>query len=134
MTADEIIAAARAELGTPFVHQGRIPGRALDCAGLAVVVASHWHTPVEPAAYGRSPYLGLLQQWVEAQDFLEPARQPEAGCILLMRFGRDPQHLAICAGDMMIHSYSTIGRVVEHRYSDVWRARTVRAYRFMEMA
>ncbi|MBK8745664.1 MAG: peptidase P60, partial [Propionivibrio sp.] len=34
-----ILAAARACIGTPFVHQGRIPGLALDCAGLVVAVA-----------------------------------------------------------------------------------------------
>jgi cell wall-associated NlpC family hydrolase len=134
MTADDIIAAARAELGTPFVHQGRIPGKALDCAGLAVVVARHWHTVVEPRAYGRSPLLGLLDWWVNEQDFIFPAVRAEAGCLLLMRFGKEPQHLAICAGDSIIHSYSTVGRVVEHRYSDVWRARTVKAYRFEGMA
>lgn len=134
MAADEIIAAARAELGTPFVHQGRLPGKALDCAGLAVVVASHWHAVNEPRAYGRSPHLGLLQQWVEAQDFLEPASKPEAGHLMLMRFSKEPQHLAICAGETIIHSYSIVGKVVEHRFSDVWRARVVRAYRFKDMA
>lgn len=133
MTADEIVAAARAEVGTPFVHQGRIPGKALDCAGLAVVVASHWHAVSEPQAYGRSPHLGLLQEWVEAQDFLEPG-QPVTGALLLMRFGKEPQHLAICAGDTIIHSYGSVGKVVEHNFSNVWRARVVKAYRFRGVA
>jgi cell wall-associated NlpC family hydrolase len=39
MTAAEIIAAARACLGTPFRHQGRLPGIGLDCAGVALHVA-----------------------------------------------------------------------------------------------
>lgn len=134
MTADEIIEAARAELNTPFMHQGRLPGKALDCAGLAVVVASHWHTVSEPRAYGRSPHLGLLQEWVEAQDFLEPTSKPEAGGLMLMRFGKEPQHLAICAGDTMIHSYGSVGKVVEHNFSMVWRARVVKSYKFKAMA
>jgi cell wall-associated NlpC family hydrolase len=134
MTADEIIAAARAEIGTPFMHQGRLPGKALDCAGLAVVVASHWHAVDEPRAYGRSPHLGLLQEWVEAQDFLEAISKPEAGCLMLMRFGKEPQHLAICAGEMMIHSYGSVGKVVEHRFSDMWRVRVVKSYKFKDMA
>ena len=133
MTADDIIAAARTEIGTPFVHQGRLPGVALDCAGLAVTVARHWHDVAEPRAYGRAPHLGLLREWVEAQDFLEPG-QPVAGAVLLMRFGAEPQHLAICAGDTIIHSYSRVGRVVEHNFSPVWRARVVLAYRFRGMA
>jgi cell wall-associated NlpC family hydrolase len=130
MTADEIIEAARAELGTPFVHQGRLPGKALDCAGLAVVVASHWYTVSEPRAYGRSPHEGLLRIWVEDQHFIEPSATPEPGGVLLMRFGKEPQHLAICAGDTIIHSYGMVGKVVEHRFSDVWRARVAASYRF----
>lgn len=133
MTAAEIIAAARAELGTPFAHQGRLPGKALDCAGLAVVVARHWYDIDEPRAYGRSPHQGLLRQWVEAQLFVRPGL-PVAGALLLMRFGVEPQHLAICAGDTIIHSYAKVGRVVEHNFSDVWRARVVRAYLFEGMA
>ena len=129
MTPADIIAAARAELDTPFVHQGRLPGKALDCAGLAVIVARNWFDVEEPRAYGRSPHLGLLQQWVEAQSFIEPG-PVEAGALLLMRFGTEPQHLAICAGDTIIHSYSRVGRVVEHNFSPVWRARVVKSYRF----
>jgi cell wall-associated NlpC family hydrolase len=133
MTPAAIIAAARAELGTPFRHQGRIPGVALDCAGLAVVVARHWYDVDEPRAYGRSPHLGLLQQWVEAQSFIEPG-QAVAGALLLMRFSTEPQHLAICAGQTIIHSYGKSKLVVEHNFSDVWRARVVRAYQFEGMA
>jgi len=133
MTADEIIAAARAEVGTPFTHQGRIQGMALDCAGLAVVTASKWHTAVEPAAYGRIPHHGEFQRWIEAQDFLESCASPEPGALLLMRFGKEPQHLAICAGDTIIHSYAAVDRVVEHNFSDEWRARVVKSYRFKDM-
>ena len=133
MTENDIIKAARAELGTPFVHQGRLPGIALDCAGLAVTVARHWYEVDEPRAYGRSPHLGLLQQWVEAQAFIERGTV-ESGALLLMRFGAEPQHLAICAGDTIIHSYSRSGKVVEHNFSPVWRARVVAAYRFRDMA
>jgi hypothetical protein len=39
MIADNVIEAARECLGTPFRHQGRIVGEALDCAGVAVHVA-----------------------------------------------------------------------------------------------
>jgi cell wall-associated NlpC family hydrolase len=134
MTADEIISAARAEIGTPFVHQGRIPGKALDCIGLSIVVARNWYTIDDTAAYGRSPLNGLLEAGFDSHPLLMRISQPEPGCILLMRFGKNPQHVAICAGDTIIHSYGTVGKVVEHRFSDVWRARVVRAYRFRDMA
>lgn len=134
MTADEIIDAARFELGTPFVHQGRLSRKALDCAGLAVLVARKWFTVDEPSAYGTFPHNGLLRQWIEAQSFMSRIDTPEPGCLMLMRFGADPQHLAICAGDTIIHSYGMVGKVVEHRFSDVWRARVVQCYRFEGIA
>ena len=37
---DQIIAAARSLKGTPFQHQGRIPGIGLDCAGVPIAVAN----------------------------------------------------------------------------------------------
>ena len=134
MTADEIVAAARAELGTPFAHQGRTPGKALDCIGLVIVVARNWHDVAEPGAYGRLPVDGRLESEVDAHPLLVRVREPQAGDVLLMRFGVNPQHAAICAGETIIHSYSSVGKVVEHRFSDVWRKRVVRAYRFKDMA
>jgi cell wall-associated NlpC family hydrolase len=134
MTADEIIAAARAELGTPFMHQGRIPGRGVDCIGLSIVVARNWYQIDEPEAYGRLPLNGLLQAGFDAHPLLVRVSEPEAGCILLMRFGKNPQHIAICAGKTIIHSYEQVGRVVEHNLDDKWRQRIVRAYKFRDMA
>jgi hypothetical protein len=50
-----------------------------------------------------------------------------------MRFGNEPQHLAVFEGDNVIHAYESIGRVVEHRLDDKWRKRIVRVYRFKGM-
>jgi len=49
---------------------------------------------------------------------------------LLMRFMGDPQHLAIYAGETIIHAFAAGRKVCEHRLDDVWRARIVRIYRF----
>lgn len=130
MTADEIVAAARAQVGTPFRHQGRRPGEALDCVGLGAVVAGRWHDVLEPAAYGRMPERGLLLQWIERQPFLHRVEAMQPGDALLMRFGREPQHMAIYAGKTIIHSYAKVGRVVEHNLDETWRRRIVAVYRF----
>lgn len=134
MIAAEIISAARECLNTPFQHQGRIVGLALDCAGVAVHVASKWHTVEQPPAYGRLPHDSMLEQWIERQPFLERATHPQAGDLLLMRFENEPQHLAINAGETMIHAYQSIGKTVEHNLDDKWRRRIVRAYRFKGVA
>lgn len=131
MTPHDIILAARECLDTPFRHQGRLPGFALDCAGVAVHVARRVGCePDEPAAYGRLPHGGLLEHWLHRQPFLVRADAPQAGDLLLMRFAAEPQHLAIHAGATIVHAYQAIGRTVEHDLDAKWRRRIVRVYRF----
>lgn len=134
MTGKQVIDSARAMIGTPFLHQGRIPGVALDCAGLVVAVARQLgFDPVDVAGYSRTPFHGQLESHVAAQSCLEevPLPQIAPGAIVVMRFTKEPQHLAIYAGDTIIHSYETVGQVCEHALSSAWRARIVRAFCFV---
>lgn len=134
MSPADIIAAARKELETPFRHQGRQPGMALDCAGLVVAVArSLGIDPVDVSGYARVPS-GILQSILDQQPCLVRVVTMQPGDILLMRFRGDPQHLAIYAGDTIIHSYETVGRCCEHDFTDLWRRRVVAIYRFTEVA
>lgn len=131
MTPAQIIEAARECLDTPFMHQGRLVGQALDCAGVAVHVFDRVGCEVDqPAAYGRLPNNAMLEYWADRQPFLVRATDPQPGDILLMRFTGEPQHVAIYTGENLIHAYEAIGRVVEHRLDDKWRRRIVRVYRF----
>lgn len=134
MTADEVVKAARECIGTPFMHQGRILGRALDCAGVAVHVSNAWHKTEEPSAYGRLPNNAMLEYWLDKQTFLERTDSPIAGSLLLMRFTGQPQHLAVCAGKTIIHAYESVGKVVEHNLDAKWARRIVRCYKFKDMA
>jgi cell wall-associated NlpC family hydrolase len=137
MTADDIIAAARSCLGTPFHHQGRIKGLALDCAGLAVSVAADLGIDYQDIqGYSRLPIRGLLQAALIDQPSLDRVETSAMapGDILLMRFGRDPQHLAIYTGQTIIHSYASVGMVCEHDLDDEWRRRIVAVYRFRGLA
>ncbi|WP_395504707.1 NlpC/P60 family protein [Ectopseudomonas hydrolytica] len=132
----DVITASRAYLEVPFRHQGRTPPLALDCAGLFVMVCRDMGLPViDEQGYGRNPWRGLLEQCIARQPFLcrVPREQMQAGDVLLMKFEGDPQHIAIHAGDTMIHAYEKSGKVVEHRLADVWRARVVSVYRFEGM-
>lgn len=132
--ADAIIAGARECLGTPFRHQGKLVGRGLDCAGVAIHAARQAGLDVIVVdGYGRHPADGSLEQALAEQTCLQPVslddRQP--GDLLLMRFSADPQHLAIYTGESIIHAYQAAGKCVEHRLSDVWAARIVAVYRFV---
>jgi len=131
MTADDIIAAARECLGTPFRHQGRIVGIALDCAGVVCHVAESIGLIYDaPTNYPRTPYKGLLEQTLDAQPCLVRADDMRPGDVLLMRFGREPQHVAIYTGSTVIHAYEAVSRCVEHAIDAEWLSRIVRIYRF----
>jgi len=135
MTADDLIGAARVCLGTPFVHQGRRPGQALDCAGLLVHVASTVGCPViDRAGYGRDPSGNALWQAIEAQPFLVRVTPPDlatAGDLLLLRFSGAPQHLALHCGATIVHAWEAVGAVCEHAFSAVWQRRVAAVWRFL---
>lgn len=129
-----IVAAARAAIGTPFLHQGRVAGAGLDCAGLVVHVAQEIGADyVDATGYARHPSQGLLEAILDSQPCLVRVSlgERQAGNVLLMKFAGDPQHLGVCAGDTIIHAYSTVGQVCEHRLDEAWERRIVRVYRFV---
>ena len=134
MTADDILAAARSLIGTPFRHQGRGPD-GCDCAGLLVLLARALGIPHEDVdGYSRRPSSGLLESALESQPGLvRVTGAPQAGDFLLMRFTNAPQHLAVCGGDTLIHAWENAGKVCEHRFSPLWKARVVRIYRVKEL-
>lgn len=138
MTADDVIAAARECLGTPFRHQARVIGLGMDCAGVLVHCFQRLGLPFsDEMGYPRNPYDGQLDKILAAQPSLRavPKSEMRAGDVLSMRIKSAPQHIAIHAGqvrghDYIIHSSSECGKVAEHRLCDVWGARVMHVYRF----
>lgn len=141
MTALDIIQAAMQCLDVPFRHQGRQiapgPGCGIDCVGLAVHVARCCGLDyADQQGYGRSPAKGLLADALDAQPCLAlmPRTDMQPGDLLLMRFKSEPQHVAILTGPTIIHAWEQPGICCEHDFTDVWRKRVVRVYRFVERA
>ena len=132
MTEDDVIHAARSALDTPFFHQGRRAGVAIDCAGLICHVCETLGIPyIDAVGYGRRPLSGLIESTLDSQPSMERVRgglQP--GDVLLMRFAGEPQHLSVFTGTTIIHALQSIGKVCEHGYVGPWPRRLVRAYRF----
>ncbi len=127
----EFVAAARAYIGTPFVHQGR-SRHGLDCVGLVVCAARDAGLSlVDRMDYSPDPGSLLIKELV-LQLVEVPDKQP--GDVLLMRFQGEPQHSAVLAGDTVIHGYATVGKVVEHRLDAKWQRRIVSVYRLREFA
>lgn len=135
MTADDIVAAARLAINTPFRHQGRIIGKGLDCAGLICHVCDTLKISYEDSGnYSRIPSRGLLESALDGQTSIcRVFGKPQAGDLFLMRFSGEPQHLAIFTGTNLIHAHQPLGKVCEHAFSGPWPRRLVRVYRFVGM-
>lgn len=122
---------ARSLIGTPFVHQGRSTD-GVDCVGLVVLCAKEIgaDTSGDKTNYSRLPHgvlLPILSEIMEKVDDWKPAD------ILVMKFLNEPTHIGIWTGSTLIHTYSSLKKVVEHRLDDKWKKRVVSAYRLKEL-
>lgn len=138
MTRADFVLVARAFLGTPFHHQGRLPGVGLDCAGVVVCALTQLGYQVEDqTGYGRIPFQGLLTHAIE--DHCDPIDLEEAnlGDLMLFAFRSDPQHIAIISmldPIMLIHAYQDVHRVVETGLDATWESRLRGCYRVRGLA
>ena len=129
------VAAARSYVNTPFVHQGRVPGAGLDCAGVVVCAARAAGFELQDGAvYERVPrplYVrGLLQQNCAT---LPDCAALLAGSLVLawVRTPRLPVHLLVCTGQgTVIHSTQAVGRVCEVTFDQYWRDRVTSCWHF----
>lgn len=132
---NDIVSYARECLNTPFRHQGRACGVALDCAGVIVHCAQRLELQhADMQGYPRLPYRNSLQEFLNAQPNLieVPIAEMAAGDVILMSIKAAPNHLGIYAGNgYMIHAYDDIGRTVEQRIDDVWLKKITAVYRFV---
>lgn len=141
-TADDVVGAARALLGTAFHHQARLPGVGLDCAGVVVVVGRQlglFDPAFDVTDYPRVPDGSTLQAYCD--QYLAPAADPATGGVVLVAWGRgEPQHMGIVVpyvhgGLAMVHAESRRHkRVIETRLLFGRAMRLVRAYRFPGVA
>lgn len=135
ITPEKIITLARECIGTPFHHQARKLGVGMDCAGPVVHMLKGLDLPVNDCiAYPRHPYKGMMETILENEPALQsiPKNELRAGDVLLMKFRKHPQHLAICCGDTFVHCYSGIGRCVEQSL-DRWAPLITHVYRIVDV-
>lgn len=134
----DIVAAARAWIGTPYRHQASAKGLGADCLGLVrgvwreVVGPETAQLPAYTADWGETRGEELL--WQGALRHLRPAVGKQAGDILLfrMRDGRIAKHLGIATdGPTFVHAYSGHG-VLETALSAPWARRIVARFTFPE--
>ena len=126
-----MISSARACLGTPFHHQGRVVGVGLDCIGVVVVALRAVGREVRDRGdYGVRPDGASLVRALEEHGAVAVS-DIQAGDVLVFRYDHQPQHVALAvSGEAMIHSFAPAGRVVETGIGAYWRRRLVGSWRF----
>ena len=138
-TQTDFINALRSQLGVRWQHQGRLPGVALDCAGLVVVAARMAGLEVaDITTYDRRPDTGVLQGQIHATGLEHAGKYDphQVGDLLVISYDNNPQHLAVIteievgAPPLIIHGSAKERKVVEHYLSDDWRGRVVQVWRF----
>jgi cell wall-associated NlpC family hydrolase len=123
-TRKEVVAAARALIGTPYHHQGRLPGKALDrfCEATFEDVRAY-------DAYGRGRSLtDELTRWLVPV----PLDDEKPGDVLTFHvFDRHrATHCGIVTEYGLLHTYFKVKRVVEHTMDDRWKSKRMGAFRF----
>ena len=137
VTRGEILRAARAWIGTPYLHQASLRGAGCDCLGL---VRGIWRD-----LYGAEPELAppYTPDWAEArtrETLAEAARrhfdeiapdEARSGDLLLFRWrvGLPAKHAGICSRPVrMIHAHD--GAVVADVPLGLWHRRISHSFRF----
>lgn len=141
-----LYAAARAWLGTPYLHAQRSRGVGVDCVNLVVCAAvdaglmrwDEWDLPIQYSAWVNADNLRT-----QIERLLDPVPSPEdggerwTGDVILLRIRSSNQHVALykAADDRtlrprILHASMSDGKVVETDYEKSWRSRTVARFRW----
>lgn len=140
-----ILPTARGYLGVPFKHQGR-SRQGADCVGLLVMVARDLglaHSDV--LTYSRNPSprkmldsLAVSCERVSGRDALKldadlsawSVSQPGDIVVYWFSAPNRPQHVAFRSERGMLHTWGSVGKVVEHGLTDWWLERVHSVWRY----
>lgn len=130
----DIIQCARDCLGTRFRHQGRIPGKGLDCVGLIrwpLVKLLDIDVSFDYRAYGMLPSESEVRKNF-IKFFDEKRSLPYPGDIILFRVEDNAQHFAILTYDnTIIHALNSgPKKVAEHGYRYPWPNRLTSVFEY----
>lgn len=119
---------------TPFHHQGRVKKIGVDCVGLIICACKEVGLIIKDCNdYNNVPSKGLLENELNNQLILKNKENIDVGDVLLFKFLNDPQHVALVTeindnNIKIIHSYSKVGKVIEHDLDNLWKKRLINVY------
>lgn len=140
----EVVARARAWIGTPYRHQSSCRGAGTDCLGL---LRGLWREMLGPEPEVMPAYTADWSEPGRSEDLLAAARRnlvavplvaarPGDVAVLRMRDGGVAKHVGVLAVSptghpTLIHAYSGHG-VVESPLTPAWSRRIAGVFRFPE--
>jgi cell wall-associated NlpC family hydrolase len=119
----QVIAEARSWVGTPFAHQQRTKGLAVDCIGLLIGMGRELGM-VEHAfdfnGYARIPDGHTLLEHCERHMTRITQAEMQPGDAVVVSFDAAPQHFGVLVpyrhgGLAIVHAASRYGKVIETR-------------------
>lgn len=127
-----MIATARSWIGTPWRHQARLPGVAMDCVGAVVCSARAAGLDVPDSTdYSEDTSGSELLELVSS--VCARVDRERAGDLLVFRVGSRLWHVGIATGEgTMLHSRRTLsgGSLREEEIDGGWRARLHSVWRY----
>ncbi len=128
--APAIVGAVRACVGTRFRVQGRLPGTALDCVGVALLAAGAAGCRVDVPFYTLSGDHETRLDAAIAAIGCTPVLTACPGDLLVVAPAAARRHLAVVTERGAVHAHAGLGRVVEGPLDPAWTP--VAVWRFPE--
>ena len=128
---DVFVERVRSYVGTPFHHRGRLPGVALDCAGVVAVALSSFGVAVPDIRYGTSPAEGDVIAGLRAVAYSVDIAERRPGDVLTLQVDGQAIHMGVLVAEDRIVQPSAHRRIVEQRLTRAlhirgcWRIREV---------
>ena len=129
----QIVNEAYSWLGTKFIHQARLKGVGIDCAGLIECIAQTFqlvpndYVPI--LNYPRDPS-GIVENILRQHMDQINVSEIKPGSVIFFGFGEKfGQHLGIYTDKgTFIHAHNTTGKVTEVTYAGFWIKHTLAAF------
>lgn len=129
VTGIDVYLKARELVNTPYLHQGRLAGIAIDCIGVPIWVAHQLELgDFDKADYPRSPDGSMVELIIEVCS----PEVIQAGVLLVFEISGIAQHCGLVSdyqdGYGLIHAWDIAGKVCEHRLTKDWIKKVVGCY------